>query len=111
MVRHPAAAAVHGPGCRGPRRAEVLEHREEGLLRLGKIADQRRPVIHFGVDVDGVLRVPRRIDLVVPDALQGGWLTARLARRDEQVAPVLHHQGNQIEVGTFTIYPFIIYHL
>ncbi len=40
----------------------------------------RRPVIHLRIDIDGILTVPWRIQLVIPDTLQGGGLAARLRR-------------------------------
>ena len=98
VVGHPSVATVHLPCGEGSGLAEVANHREQRLLRLGKISHERRPVVHLGIDVDGVLRVPRCIHLVVPNTLQVGGLSAGLARRDEQVATVLHHERHHVEI-------------
>ena len=45
----------------------------------------------------------RGVHLVVPHALQVGGLTAGLARRDEEVAAVLHHQRHHVEVGSIRL--------
>ena len=103
VVSHPAPTAVHLLGRLRSRLAQVANHREQRLLRLGQVSHQGRPVVHLGVDVDGIFRVPRCIHLVVPHALQVGRLAPRLRRRDEQVAPVLHHQRDHIQVGRFPI--------
>ena len=99
VVGHPAPTAIHLLSRHGTRLAEVANHREEGFLRLGKVADKGRPVVHLDVDVDGVLRVPGGVHLVVPHALQVSGLTTGLARRDKQVAAVLHHKTYHVEVG------------
>ena len=99
VVGYPSVAAIHLLCGEGSGLAEVANHREQRLLRLGKISHERRPVVHLGIDVDGVLRVPRRVHLVVPNTLQVGGLSAGLARRDEQVATILHHERYQVEVA------------
>ena len=98
VVGHPSVAAIHLLCGEGSGLAEVANHREQRLLRLGKISHERRPVVHLGIDVDGVLRVPRCIHLVVPNTLQVGGLSAGLARRDEQVATILHHERHHVEI-------------
>ena len=92
VVRRPAARAVHRR--RGPRAGDrqITDEREERLVQLGEVGRFRRPVVHLGVDVDRVVRAPRRPHVVVPDALQVGGLRAGPARRDQQVAPVLEEQ-------------------
>ena len=63
-----------------------------GSCSSARLADLRRPVVHLGVDVDRVVRAPRRPHVLVPDALQVGGLRAGPARRDQQVAAVLEEQ-------------------
>ena len=70
-----------------------------GSLHSARLRDLGRPVVHLGVDVDGVLAVPGRLELVVPDALQVGRLAAGAARRDQQVAAVLEEQGGERGIG------------
>ena len=48
---------------------ERLDEIEERLVAFGQIADFGRPVIHLDIDVDVVIRAPRRGDVLRPDAL------------------------------------------
>ena len=99
VMGHPSPAAIHVSCGLGPRLAQIANHAEQRLLRLGQVSDERRPVVHLGVDVDGVLRVPRGVHLVVPHALQISGLATGLRGGDEQIASVLHHQRHQVQVS------------
>ena len=99
VVGHPSAAVVELAGRCGSRDAQVLHHREEWHLRFCQVGDVGRPIVHLGIDVDGVFAVPRGILLVVPDALQIGRLTSWLRRGDEQIAAILEHQRHQVDIG------------
>ena len=99
VVGHPSLAAIHLTSRNGTRLTEVADHREERLLRLCEVTHEGRPVVHLGIDVDGVFRIPGRIDLVVPDTLQIGGLSTRLRGGDEQVTAILHHERYHIEVA------------
>ena len=100
MMGHPSLTAIHLLSCDGTSLTEVLDHREEGLLRLRKITHERRPVVHLGIDVDGVFRVPGRVDLIVPDTLQIGGLSTWLRGGDQQVTTILHHERYHVEVAS-----------
>ena len=54
MMRNPAATAVHLTCRLGSRVAQITNHVEERHLRLGDISHESRPVVHLGVNVDGV---------------------------------------------------------
>ena len=54
MMGYPAATVIHGTGSLGACMAKVLDHGEQRLLRLGEITYECRPVVHLGIDVDGV---------------------------------------------------------
>ena len=43
-----------GFGRFGAGHRDVFEHIEQGLMALGQVADLGRPVVHLGVDVDGL---------------------------------------------------------
>ena len=73
--------------------------RNSGSVSSGRLVDLGRPVVHLGVDVDGVGRGPGRHHLVVPDALQVERLGARARAGDQQVAPVLEDQRRQIGIA------------
>ena len=78
MVGHPTVAAVHLLRRLSPCLTEITEHREKWLCRLRQVTYLRDPVVHLGIDVDGVFRIPRRHQLVVPHPLQISRLSAWL---------------------------------
>ena len=80
MVRNPTLATIHFLGSLGTRHAQVANHGKQRLLRLDEVTDHRRPVVHLGIDVDGVFRVPGSIFLTIPHTLQIGGLSTRLRR-------------------------------
>ncbi len=98
VMRHPAVAAVVDSGRLGTGDGDVLDHVEQRLVALGQIADFRRPVVHLGVDVDGVLAAPVRNDRFVPNALEVGGLAAGPAAGGQDIAPELEAQGLQVDV-------------
>lgn len=73
MVQDEAAvASVHGL-CDGLTAGDGgVDQVEERLLGLGQVGNTGVPVVHLRVDVDGVLALPGRIEVVVPDALKVG---------------------------------------
>jgi hypothetical protein len=72
-------------GCpRSPLR-EVFDQVEQGLVTFSKVADFRGPVVHFDVDVGGVLAAPGRHDRLIPDALEVGWLAAGAAAGNQNI--------------------------
>ena len=94
-MRHPAARAVH-LACRSRAgHRQVRHHRHQRVHRLGQVGRERRPVVHLGVDVDGVLAAPRRRHALVPDALQVGRLRTGARAGDQQVAAVLEVERGQ----------------
>ena len=54
-----------------------------------EVAGFCRPVVHFEVDVGGVLTTPNRVCVLVPDALQVGRLATLTGACDEQVTAIL----------------------
>ena len=76
----------------------VVDQVEQRLVALGEVGHLHRPVVHLGVDVDGLLAVPGRLELIVPDPLQVGRLAARPAAGDQQVAAELEVEGRQLRV-------------
>ena len=69
-------------------------------MQLGEVGRFRRPVVHLRVDVDRVVRAPRRPHFFVPDALEVRRLGAGPARRDQQVAAVLEEQLDEPGIGS-----------
>ena len=80
VVSYPATATIHHLRSLGTCFAQVANHREERLGCLAEVADLGRPIVHLGIDVDGIFAVPRRILLVVPNALQVGRLSVLAPR-------------------------------
>ena len=99
MVSHPTLTIVHLLGGFGTCLAQFACHLKQRFLRLSQIANKRRPVVHLGIDVDGIFRVPWGVHFVVPYTLQVSRLSARLTRRNQQIATILHHQRHHIEVS------------
>ncbi len=98
VMRHPAAGAVHL--ARRPRTGhrQIRHHRRQRVHRLGQVGRERRPVVHLGVDVDGVLAAPRRRHALVPEALQVRRLRTGPRAGDEQVAAVLEVERGQTRI-------------
>ena len=92
VVRHPSVAAIHLTGCELSCLTQVSDHVEERLLGLCQVTYEGRPVVHLGIDVNRVFRIPGGIQFIIPDALEVGGLSAGLRGRDQQVTAVLHHQ-------------------
>ena len=86
VVRHPAVRAVHAQRHLRPVRLHPAQVVEKRQVHLGQVAHLRAPVVHFRVDVDGVLAVPRRVEIVVPNALQIRRQRAGTRASREQIA-------------------------
>ena len=93
VVRDPAACAVELARGVGAGARDVLDEGEERLDRVVHAEHRGRPVVHLGVDVDGVVRRPGRAQLVVPDALQVRRRAARPRAGREQVRAELGGHG------------------
>ena len=81
LVEDPAPGAVVLAGDAGALIGHLADQPEERLRRLGEVGDLRGPVVHLEVDVRRVLRIPHRIHVGVPDALQVRRLRARASTR------------------------------
>ena len=100
VMRHPTAGAVHLARRSRAGDREIRHHRRQWIHRLGQVGRERRPVVHLGVDVDGVLAAPRRRHALVPEALQVCRLRTRPRAGNQQVAAVL-----EVERGETGILP------
>ena len=78
VMGSPAPGPVHGGGSAGSAGREVPDKGEERPVSLAQVRHLRRPVVHLGVDVDGVLAVPGGVGLTVPYALEVRRLSAGL---------------------------------
>ncbi len=76
LVVHPSPGAVVLSGHVRALVRQLPHQAGQGLGELAQVAHLRRPVVHLGVDVGGVLRVPRGVHVLVPDALEIGGLGA-----------------------------------
>ena len=93
VMHDPAAGVVHF--LRGARAGvgEVHDHGDEGVDCFGEVGGLGGPVVHFGVDVDGVFGAPGRVHRLVPEALEVGGLAAGAGTGDEEVAAELEVEG------------------
>ena len=89
----PAAVQVHGrlAGMRH-QPLEVLQERLHVALHPGRLGE---PVVHLQVDVVVVVAVPRRLQVLVPLALQVRRQRGVGGRGAQQVAPVVEVQQRQ----------------
>ena len=72
---------------------DVLDQAEERLGALREVGRLRRPVVHLGVDVDGVLAVPGRRELVIPLSLKIRGHRAGATARNQQVTAKMKVQS------------------
>ena len=63
--------------------AHAVDEIEERSSRLREVRHLGRPVVHLDVDVDVIVGAPRRLQLLVPEALEVGRHAARARRRDQ----------------------------
>ena len=98
MMSHPTWAFIHHTGCFGSCHTQIANHREQRFLCFRQITNQCRPVVHLGINVDGIFRIPWSILLVIPYTLQVCRLSTWLRRRNQQITSVLHHQRHKIQV-------------
>ena len=82
----------------GRRLGQVHDHRVQRLDTLGQIARLGRPVIHLGVDVDGVLAAPRRAHAGIPQALQRRRLSAWSRAAQQEVTAELKVESYELRV-------------
>src|SRR5437588_542356 len=68
-------------------------------MAFGQVANFCRPIVHLGVNVDGVFAVPGRLELVVPEALEVGGLAAGPRAGDEQVTAELEVKRGELRIG------------
>jgi len=98
VMGHPAARTVHH--LRGVRAGlrEVQHHGRERFNTFPQVARLGGPVIHLGVDVDGVFAVPRRAHRTVPEALQVRGLAAGARTANQQITGELKIQRSQLRI-------------
>jgi len=94
-----AATVVHNLGGVAAVLADAVEEAEEGLGEFAEIADFGGPVVHFGIDVDGVFAAPAGKIVLIPDALKGGRERAGAAGADEQIAAEVEEECVEIEIA------------
>src|SRR5436190_1302760 len=99
MMRHPTPTAVLLFCGSRATDGEVVDQVEQWLVTLTKIADLRGPVIHLAVDVERPLAFPRRIEQIIPDALQIRRLSSRAAARNQKVATILKMQRGKRQIA------------
>ena len=98
VVADKATAAVHRLGSLPSRRTHPLNQIEQRQVAFRQIADLCRPVVHLGVDVDGIAAAPSRPHILVPDALEIHGLCSRTAGGQHQISAVIEVQHCQLAV-------------
>ena len=69
-------------------------------MQLSQIRGFGRPIVHLRIDVHGVFAVPWRKQMLIPDPLKVGRLSSRPGRCDQQVAPILEVETDELRVTT-----------
>jgi hypothetical protein len=80
-----AACSVQVRGCFTTGDRKVTRKVEEWLVQFRQAGDLRSPVVHGGVDVEGIVSAPCGAYVDVPDALKVGCLSAGPRGADEEV--------------------------
>ena len=69
MVSYPSFGPIQHTGCFTSRYRKVTCHLEERTMRLRQVSHFCRPVVHLRININGVLAVPRCIQILVPYTL------------------------------------------
>ena len=85
----PASCGVVSLGGGGARDDESVDVIDEWFLTLHQIAWPRQPVIHLQIDIQMIIRVPRRHDFIAPQTLKICRQTAGPATAHQQITSVL----------------------
>lgn len=85
--------------CRAlARDGQIVHHLYQRLVDLGHIAGENGPVVHLGVYVHRIVGMPRRAQLLIPDALKRRWLRAGARRGYREIASEVEQQGVESDV-------------
>ena len=98
VVGHPSLCPIKHLGCFGTGGGKIIDKREQWFMTFREICHLSRPVVHLGIDIDGVFTVPRGIHTAIPHSLQVGCLSSWLRRGNKQITAILIEQGYEIEV-------------
>ena len=74
VMKDPALGAIVFPGYPDSCFSALFYQLEKGLMAFRQVGKLCWPVIHFRIDIGGVLASPGRLQILVPDSLQVGWL-------------------------------------
>src|SRR6185369_3119882 len=100
VMTNPTASTVLNASSARAILNQLGNHSQQRLVTFGQVCRLGRPVVHLGVDVDGVLAFPRRRHRVVPDSLQVGGLRAGPRTGDQQITAVLEIQCRELRIET-----------
>ena len=78
VVGHPSLCPIKHLGCFGTCSGKVVDKREQWIVTFREICHFGRPIVHLGIDIDGVFTVPRGIHTAIPHSLQVGCLSSWL---------------------------------
>src|SRR5262245_4188918 len=104
VMNHKAPRVVEVFGNAAPVIERVVDEIEQRLVKLREVGDLRGPVIHFGIDVDRVLAIPRWFELLVPNALKIRRHRTGPAAGDQQIPAELKVQSLEGGIGRSLLY-------
>ena len=99
MMRHKPAASVHFSCYASAILPYLLQKGKKRHMTVGEIAALHVPVIHFSIDVNRILAVPGRCEILVPKSLQGSRQTSLAAARNGQISTEIKEQLAQTHVS------------
>ena len=103
VMDHHARRIIIGPGSLFGFGPAGLQQREQRRQAVAQAEQAGAPVIHFRIDIDGIVAAPGRLEMLIPDALQIHRLCPGAGGGDHQVAAIVEKQGIQGLIVTIGI--------
>ncbi len=98
MANPTSPHAVSPPGAKASVRDRPLHQIGHGQHALGQVGRAGRPIGHLDIQIEMIIPVPHRLEVLDPDPLQVGRLGAGPGRRNQQVTRILKIERQQFRV-------------
>ena len=98
MMGHPSSGFIHILCGTAAGYGQILHHLNQRIHTFGQITGFRRPIVHFGIDVDRIFALPRGIQTVIPNPLKVGRLRTGTRAADQQIATKLIVERRQLRI-------------
>ena len=104
VMTHRSPASVHTAGGNSAVLPHALDMVVKGRAALGQILHKCAPVVHLGIDVNGIFSAPRRPHILVPDALEIKGESSLTGACYHKVAGEVEVHSNQLIVIHAVLY-------